>query len=75
LQVVRRLFLLVGTAELVAAGDGSGGLDIALGPTVGTSPLAALGPGTILEGLVAGPSTLDPRLTPAALPLVSSPSP
>lgn len=55
-------------------GDGSGGLDIALGPTVGTSPLAALGPSVILEGLVAGPSTLDPRLTHAALPLVILPS-
>jgi hypothetical protein len=70
-QVARRLFLLAGASELVAAGDGSGGLDIALGPTLGSSPLGALGPSIILPGLVAGPSTLDPRLTPAALPLVS----
>lgn len=69
--MARRLFLLAGVAELVAAGDGSGGLDIALGPTLGSSPLGALGPSMILPGLVAGPSTLDPRLTPAALPLVS----
>ncbi|KAK9918976.1 hypothetical protein WJX75_008430 [Coccomyxa subellipsoidea] len=69
IEVARRLFLLAGASELVAAGDGSGGLDIALGPTLGSSPLGALGPSIILPGLVAGPSTLDPRLTPAALPL------
>ncbi len=70
LQVVRRLFLLVGTSAFVATGEGSGGLDIALGPNVGCSPLGLLGPAAILQGLLAGPSTEDPRRTPAALPLV-----
>lgn len=69
--MARRLFLLAAAAELVGAGDGAGGLDIALGPTVGSSPFGALGPSVILPGLIAGPSTLDPRLTPAALPLVT----
>ncbi|BDA49369.1 probable lysine-specific demethylase 5A at C-terminar half [Coccomyxa sp. Obi] len=68
-EVARRLFLLAGAAALVAAGDGSGGLDIALGPLLGSSPLSVLGPSMIFPGLVAGPSTTDPRLTPAALPL------
>ncbi len=70
LQVVRRLFLLVGTSAFVASGEGSGGLDIALGPNVGCSPLGLLGPAAILQGLLAGPSTEDPRKMPAALPLV-----
>lgn len=72
LQVARRLFLLVGTSVLVGAGEGSGGVDIALGPNVGCSPLGLLGPAAILQGLVAGPGTEDPRRTPAALPLVRS---
>ncbi len=71
MQVACRLFLLAGAAALVAAVDGSGGLDIALGPLLGSSPLSVLGPSMIFPGLVAGPSTIDPRLTPAALPLVS----
>ncbi len=70
MQVVRRLFLLVGTSAFVATGEGSGGLDIALGPNVGCSPLGLLGPAAILQGLLAGPGTEDPRRTPAALPLV-----
>lgn len=71
-QVVRRLFLLVGTAALVACKAGSGGVDVALGPNVGCSPLGLLGPAATLHGLVAGPGTEDPRLTTAALPVVSS---
>ena len=70
-QVVRRLFLLVGTAALVACKAGSGGVDVALGPNVGCSPLGLLGPAAILHGLVAGPGTEDPRMTTAALPVVS----
>ena len=69
-QVVRRLFLLVGTSAFVATGEGSGGLDIAVGPNVGCSPLGLLGPAALLQGLLAGPGTEDPRRTPAALPLV-----
>ena len=69
-QVVRRLFLLVGTAALVACKAGSGGVDVALGPNVGCSPLGLLGPAAILHGLVAGPGTEDPRMTTAALPVV-----
>ena len=71
MQVVRRLFLLVGTAALVACKAGSGGVDVALGPNVGCSPLGLLGPAAILHGLVAGPGTEDPRMTTAALPVVS----
>ena len=70
MQVVRRLFLLVGTSAFVATGEGSGGLDIALGPNVGCSPLGLLGPAAILQGLISGPGTEDPRRLPAALPLV-----
>ena len=70
-QVLRRLFLLVGTAALVACKAGSGGVDVALGPNVGCSPLGLLGPAAILHGLVAGPGTEDPRMTTAALPVVS----
>ena len=72
MQVVRRLFLLVGTSAFVATGEGSGGLDIALGPNAGCSPLGLLGPAAILQGLLAGPGTEDPRRTPAALPLVGA---
>ena len=68
--MARRLFLLVGTAAFVGTGEGSGGVDIALGPNVGCSPLGLLGPAAILQGLVAGPGTEDPRRTPAALPVV-----
>lgn len=70
MQVVRRLFLLVGTSAFVATGEGSGGLDIAVGPNVGCSPLGLLDPAVLLQGLLAGPGTEDPRRTPAALPLV-----
>ena len=55
---------------LVAAGEGSGGVDIALGPNVGCSPLGLLGPAAILQGLLAGPGTEDPRKMTAALPVV-----
>lgn len=60
----------MGTAAFVGTGEGSGGVDIALGPNVGCSPLGLLGPAAILQGLVAGPGTEDPRRTPAALPVV-----
>ena len=69
--MIRRLFLLVGTSALVADGEGSGGVDIALGPNVGCSPLGLLGPAAILQGLLAGPGTEDPRKMTAALPVVS----
>ena len=70
-QVVRRLFLLVGTAALVACKAGSrGALTWRWGPNVGCSPLGLLGPAAILHGLVAGPGTEDPRMTTAALPVV-----
>jgi hypothetical protein len=69
-QVVRRLFALAGTAALVAAGEGSGGLDVALGPNCGSMPLGALGPSAVLQGLLSGPPSPDPRLSTAALPLV-----
>lgn len=68
--MVARLFGLAGMAALVAARDGSGGLDVALGPNVGSSPLGLLGPSAVLQGLLPGPACADPRLSTAALPLV-----
>ncbi len=70
LEVARRLFALGAAAALVRAGEGSGGLDPALGPNLGSSPLAALGPAVVLQYLTAGPSLPDPRYSVAALPLV-----
>ena len=53
-----------------AEGAASGGLDIALGPNVGASPLAALGPAMVLQTLVAGAIPGKPVCSIAALPLV-----
>ncbi len=69
-EVARRLFALAAAAALVRAGEGSGGLDPALGPNLGSSPLAALGPAVVLQYLTAGPASADPRASAAALPLV-----
>ena len=69
-EVARRLFALGAAAAHVRAGEGSGGLDPALGPNLGSSPLAALGPAVVLQFLAAGPASPDPRTSVAALPLV-----
>ena len=53
-------------------GAASGGLDTALGPNVGASPIAALGPGMVLQMLLAGAVPADPVCSMAALPLVRS---
>ena len=74
-EVARRLFYLAAVGNLVQAshdGSLSGGLDVALGPLVGSSPLGALGPGLINQGLVAGSLPANPGFTAAALPVVSS---
>ncbi|KAK9822217.1 hypothetical protein WJX81_007608 [Elliptochloris bilobata] len=68
-DVARRLFALGAAAAMVRAGEGSGGLDPALGPNLGSSPLAALGPAICLQYLAAGPASSDPRASVAALPL------
>lgn len=72
-EVARRLFALGAAAAHVRAGEGSGGLDPALGPNLGSSPLAALGPAVVLQFLAAGPASPDPRTSVAALPLVRPP--
>lgn len=70
---MRRLALLCQAGRMVGRSEGqaSGGLDVALGPNVGATPLALLGPGMIMQYLVAG-SACGPASSPAALPVVRS---
>ena len=49
----------------------SGGLDIALGDFVGSSPIGALGPSVVLPTLLAGTVPESMHLVPASLPVVS----
>ena len=72
-EVGRRLAALCQVGRMVQRSEGqaSGGLDVALGPNVGATPIAALGPALVLQYLVAGAICLSPALSAAALPLVS----
>ena len=69
-ELVRRIFQLAAAAGLVAAGEASGGLDMALGPNAGCSPLGRLGPAVILQALAAGMRSDAPETSIAMLPLV-----
>lgn len=71
----RRLTALCQVGRMVQRSEGqaSGGLDVALGPNVGATPMSALGPAMVLQYLVAGGICSSPALSAAALPLVCSP--
>ena len=72
-ELTRRLAAACTMGAMVQRSDGaaSGGLDIALGPNVGATPLAALGPGMVLQALLAGAAPAEPVCSMAALPWVS----
>ena len=68
--MARRYTALASLASLVAAAGTSGGLDVALGPNVGATPLSVLGTQIVLQFLTSG-AVPDARKSIAALPLVS----
>ena len=68
-EVARRYTALASLASLVTAAGTSGGLDVALGPNVGSTPLSVLGTQIVLQFLSSG-AVPDPRNSAAALPLV-----
>ena len=72
-ELTRRLAAACTVGAMVHRSDGaaSGGLDIALGPNVGATPLAALGPGMVLQALLGGAAPAEPVCSMAALPWVS----
>ena len=72
-EMARRLFCLASVGTVIRASQQlsfSGGLDIALGDYVGSSPVGVLGPSVVLQGLLAGSVTETPLNTPAELPMV-----
>lgn len=61
-ELARRYFALAATAALVRSTEASGGLDTALGHQhAGCTPLAALGPLAIQQGLLAGSHDGNPE--------------
>lgn len=72
-EAARRLLSLASLGQLVMTSQDppmSGGLDIALGDYVGSSPFRNLGPTIASQGLLAGALPKNPLATVAALPVV-----
>ncbi|KAK9864489.1 hypothetical protein WJX84_007928, partial [Apatococcus fuscideae] len=67
-ETARRYTALASLANLVTVAGTSGGLDVALGPNVGSTPLSVLGTQIVLQFLTSGVLP-DPRKSVAALPL------
>lgn len=73
LEIARRLFCLASAGAYISCNRKSslsGGVDIALGDYVGSSPIGVLGPAVVLQGLLAGAATENPLANSASLPMV-----